>query len=109
MAVDLSRYGIKVHRVLIHRNNTCEFLGDELPEGVWQCGSLVGGTVELYRRDPPPRKVQPAEVVVYVVAGTAVWAVVLVALPFVATVVGVLLPLAAVGLLVRHVVRCRRR
>ena len=109
MAVDLSRYGIKVRRVLIHRNNTYEFLGDELPEGVWQCGSLVGGTVELYRAGPPPRKVQPAEVVVYVVVGTAVWVVVLVALPFVVTVVGVLLPLAAVGLLVRYLVRRRRR
>jgi hypothetical protein len=109
MAVDLSRYGIKVRRVLIHRNNTYEFLGDELPEGAWQCGSLVGGTVELYRAGPPPRKVKLHEVVVYVVAGTAVWAVVLVALPFVAIVVGVLLPLAAIGLLVRYLVRRRRR
>lgn len=105
MAVDLSRYGIKVHRVLIHRNNTYEFLGDELPEGVWQCGSLVGGTVELYRRDPPPRKVQPAEVVVYVVAVTLIFGAGLILLPFVATVVGVLLPLAAVGLLVGYLVR----
>lgn len=109
MPVDLSRYGIKVRRVLIHRNNTFEFLDDELPDGVWRCGSLAGGTVELYRAGPPPRKVKLHEWVLYYVLGTAVMAVALVALPFVLTVVGVLLPLAAIGLLVRYLVRCRRR
>jgi hypothetical protein len=41
-------------------------------------------------------------------AATAVWAVVLVALPFLLTVVGALLPIAAIGLLVRYVLQRRR-
>jgi hypothetical protein len=45
---------------------------------------------------------------VMLLAATAVWAVVLVALPFLLTVVGALLPIAAIGLLVRYVLQRRR-
>jgi Flp pilus assembly protein TadB len=47
-------------------------------------------------------------VLALLLVSTAVWAVVLVALPFLLTVVGALLPLAAMGLLVRYLVRQRR-
>jgi uncharacterized membrane-anchored protein len=46
-------------------------------------------------------------VLALLLVSTAVWAVVLVALPFLLTVVGALLPLAAVGMLVRYLVRQR--
>lgn len=52
---------------------------------------------------------QAAQIVAMVLLVTAAWAVVLAALPFALTVVGGLLPIAAIGLLLRYVVRLRRR
>jgi hypothetical protein len=108
MAVDLSRYGIKVHRFLIHQGNTYQPIGDEVPQGAWLWRTIQGGTVELYRPGPPPRKVKPAEVVLLSAGCALICGAGLLALPFLLTVLGGLLPLAAIGLLVRHVVRLHR-
>ena len=67
--------------------------------------------MEAVNRNPQP--VSPWVVAMRMLAmlllSMAVWAVVLVALPFALTVVGALLPIAAITLLVRHVVRLQRR
>lgn len=55
------------------------------------------------------RHSQAGQMVAMVLLVTAVWGAVLVALPFVLTVVGALLPIAAIGLLVRYVLRLHWR
>jgi hypothetical protein len=67
------------------------------------------GAVNLKPQPVSPRPVKPLEVVGYFAAATTISGLGLLALPFVLTVVGVLLPIAAIGLLVRHVVRLHWR
>jgi hypothetical protein len=108
MAVDLSRYGIKVHRYLIHQGNTYEPIGDEVPQGAWLWRTIQGGTVELYLPGPPPQKVKPVEVLLLSAGCALICGAGLLLLPFLAILLGTLLPLAVIGLLVRHVVRLHR-
>jgi len=100
MATEHNRYGMKARRFLIHRDMTFQPLGDEVPEGAWLWRTILGGTVELYRAGPVPRKVKPAEVVVYVLAGVLICGAGLLALPILLTAVGVLLPVAVISWMV---------
>lgn len=100
MATEHNRYGIRARRFLIHRGIAFQPLGDEVPEGAWLWRTILGGTVELYRAEPVPRKVKPAEVVVYALAAVLVCGAGLLALPILVTAVGVLLPVAVISWMV---------
>lgn len=65
--------------------------------------------LELMKQVERRRQPRPLELLGLALAAGLICGVGLLALPFVATAAGVLLPIAAIGLLVRHVVRLHWR
>lgn len=65
--------------------------------------------LELMKQVERRRQPHPLELAAYFALALLISGAGLIALPFVATVLGALLPIAATGLLVRHVVRLHSR